>query len=361
MEMGGAEQVIRQIIENSDLDNFQPSVLCLDSKVGVIGQELKKLGFDTFCFERKSGLDRALIKKLKHYLRNEKIDVVHCHQYTPYVYGLLAAIGSNTKVLFTEHGRFYPDSYKWKRYLINPVLNFFTDKIVSISKATVDAMVKFENFPRRNIEVIYNGIKSGEEVLSEKLESALKAELGIAKEDIVFGTISRLDPIKNQKMMITAFRRVSEGLTNAKLVLIGDGPSREELEEHVSRCDLDGKVIFTGFIVNPQRYFCLMDIFLLPSLSEGTSMTLLEAMAFSIPCIVTDVGGNPEIVIENETGIVVPNDDSSRLAEAMITLSKNKALCAKYGERGRLRYQENFTVKHMVDAYENLYLKLSQK
>lgn len=359
MEMGGAEQVIRQLIENSNTEVFDSSVLCLDNKVGVIGQELQKQGVNNFAYNRQPGLDLTLVKQLRAYIREQKVSVLHCHQYTPYVYGLLASFGTKAKVLFTEHGRFYPDGYKWKRYILNPFLSFYTDVIVSISKATADALVQYENFPKRKIQVIYNGIKDGNLKLSTNEIANLKKSLGITEQDIVFGTISRLDPIKNQMMMITAFEQVHKMNPLSKLLIIGDGPVRQDLERHVAELKLDDSVIFTGFIVNPQRYFCLMDIFLLPSLSEGTSMTLLEAMAFSIPCIVTDVGGNPEIIIHNESGLVVPNNDSQSLAKAMILLMSDKNLAMSLGQNGKQRYQATFTIEQMVNAYQTIYQELS--
>ncbi len=360
MEMGGAEQVIRQLIENSDVERFQSSVLCLDSKVGVLGKELDKQGFDTFCFSRQSGLDTVLIKRLKTYIRKNKIDVLHCHQYTPYVYGLLASLGTSANVVFTEHGRFYPDTYRWKRYLVNPILSFFTDSVVCISKATAKALSKYENFPYKKTQVIYNGVKSGHQLVEQQEKLTIKNDLGLTEQDLIFGTISRLDPIKNQLMMISAFSQVMKVRADSKLLLIGDGPMRAELEQHAQKLGVSDSVIFTGFIVNPQRYFCLMDIFLLPSLSEGTSMTLLEAMAFSIPCIVTDVGGNPEIVLHQDTGLVTPNNDEEALAKAMLHLASDDELYHKFARNGRARYLENFTVEEMVGAYQAMYLQFSK-
>ena len=182
--------------------------------------------------------------------------------------------------------------------------------------------------------------------------------MGLTEHDIVFGTISRLDPIKNQMMMISAFQKVQQSHPQSKLLIIGDGPIRENLEQHTAELGLKDSVIFTGFIVNPQRYFCLMDIFLLPSLSEGTSMTLLEAMAFSIPCIVTNVGGNPEIVINNESGLVVPNDDAESLTKAMCLLLTDKELASSLGTQGQHRYQDVFTIEKMVNAYQAIYMDL---
>jgi len=179
--------------------------------------------------------------------------------------------------------------------------------------------------------------------------------LGIASDEMVLGTISRLDPIKNHKMMLSAFKQISTQYTKTRLLIIGDGPLRENIEQQCKDLGITDKVIFTGFKVEPQQYLKCMDIFLLPSFSEGTSMTLLEAMSFSKPCVVTDVGGNPEIVINKKTGIVIPNDNQSELTNACIFLLRNKIMQIKYGKAGQQRFSELFLVSKMIDQFENLY------
>ncbi|GAF79083.1 unnamed protein product, partial [marine sediment metagenome] len=139
---------------------------------------------------------------------------------------------------------------------------------------------------------------------------------------------------------------------------VGDGPEREKLESVASELEVSSKVRFTGFREDPHLFYKIMDIFLLTSFSEGTAMTLLEAMASGLPCIVTDVGGNPEIVIKGETGFVIPSNDEKALAEKICTLLSNTKLKKEMGKAGRRRFEENFTVEKMVKAYEALYDEL---
>ena len=201
--------------------------------------------------------------------------------------------------------------------------------------------------------MVYNGIHDLKP--SFQADAALKGALGISDQDLVFGTISRLDPIKNQSMMIRSFAQVNRKHSQAKLLMVGDGPIRAELESLVSELGLNENIIFTGFQVNPQRYLALMDIFLLSSLSEGTSMTLLEAMSFHKPCVVTDAGGNPEIVLHEETGLVSKNEDEAAFAESMMRLVEDESLRMKLGDTGRKRYEEYFSVSSMANQYEAIY------
>lgn len=357
MAIGGTEQVIRQLVENTDRERYEVSILCIDNHIGEIGQQLKKDGIAVFQLKRLPQFDFELVKALRRLCHEKEIDILHCHQYTPYFYGVLAAIRTDMKVIFTEHGRFYPDRSSWKRKLLNPLLVKLTDQVTSISKATKEALIRFESIPEHRIQVIYNGIAD----LSQKkfVAEPLNKELGIDDNSLILGTISRLDPIKNHKMMISAFKEIQTHHANTRLLIVGDGPLRHELEQQCQELGLENQVIFTGFKVEPQKYLSLMDIFLLPSFSEGTSMTLLEAMSFSKPCVVTDVGGNPEIVVDRLNGLVIPNDDKDKLVAACLDLIENTSEQKQLGVNGRKRFDEHFTVQKMMLQFDSLYASLT--
>lgn len=356
MRIGGTEQVIRNLVENVDPSLIESHIFCIEQPLGPWGEELKSTGICIEEVNRQPGFDRSLIQAIRAYVKEHRINVVHCHQYTPYVYGVLAAIGLPAKVIFTEHGRFYPDSGSWKRKLINPCLSLFTKHITSISKATLEALVEHENFRRGAIKVIYNAIADIEDKLLLDDSSSLKRSLNIPEDALVFGTIARLDPIKNQLMMVRAFARTLEQIPNAILMIVGDGDMRGELDRLVDQLGIRTSVVFTGYQSRPHAYLALMDIYLLSSLSEGTSMTLLEAMAASKPCVVTDAGGNPEIVINELNGLVTPNDDEEAFAEAMVKLGLSKDLQQRYAAAARERYQMVFSVDKMIESFQTLYL-----
>lgn len=174
----------------------------------------------------------------------------------------------------------------------------------------------------------------------------------------MFGTISRLDPIKNQTMMVRAFARCLKQNESLRLLIVGDGPIREELESLAAELGVGEAVIFTGFQPIPQQFLALMDVFLLPSLSEGTSMTLLEAMAFSKPTVATAVGGTPEIIVDGESGSLIANEDEEALVLAMMELSKSESQRDAMGKRARQDYESRFTLPSMVSHYESLYDRL---
>jgi glycosyltransferase involved in cell wall biosynthesis len=353
MRIGGAEQVILNLIESTDTLKFDVSILCLENRLGPFGENLEKKGYKVTCLGRSPGFDLSLVVRLRHHLIKNGIDIVHCHQYTPYVYGVIGALLTKCRVIFTEHGRFFPDLRKPKRVLVNPLLNLVTNSVTAISAATRDALVTYENFPKHKIQVIYNGIDDTRFIGFQG--QGEKSFFNIDGDAHVLGTVARLDSIKNQQMMIKSLKRVHEFHPNTYLVIVGDGPERANLETLVKYLDLMPFVIFTGFRQDTHLFYQFMDLFLLTSFSEGTAMTLLEAMASGVPCLATDVGGNPEIVEHGETGYLVPSDDVGALSKAISSLLDNKPLMKKIGNQGRRRFENRFFADKMVETYEKLY------
>lgn len=350
MGVGGTQQVIRQLISSLDTNRYECRVACLDGMVGMIGEELQNNGIGFHVFNRQPGFDRQLIREIKSVLVSESIDIVHCHQYTPYTYGVLAAMFTDVKVVFTEHGRFYPDSYSWKRRLLNPMLQRRTDSIVAISAATADALAEYEWFSRGAIDVIYNGTD-----VQPSRDSDAREALGIAPGTLVFGTIARFDPIKNLTMMIEGFRAVHEQMPDTMLLMVGDGDEREELEATVEKAGLQDNVVFTGYQSDTARYMSVIDVYLLTSYSEGTSMTLLEAMATCKPPIVTAVGGNVEIVEHQKNGLVIESGDTNALAKHMAELVTDEQQRSRLGAAARQEYEARFSVSSMTEHYQSVY------
>jgi glycosyltransferase involved in cell wall biosynthesis len=354
MRIGGTEMVIKNLIEGSDKNLFEMSIFCIEQPIGPWGLELQKNGIQIVAKARKPGFDLSLIFAIRKYIKHNKIGVIHCHQYTPWVYGVLAAFGTRTKVIFTEHGRFYPDFSSWKRKLINPWLCKITNNIKSISKATKQALIEYENIPSKRIEVIYNGISPLTCDTSEV--ETIKVELGIKNNTLVFGTVARLDPIKNHQMMLKAFKLVKTKHQDSKLIIVGDGEEKQSIIDTIKSLNLQNDVVLTGYKTNPTAYLAMFDIFLLSSLSEGTSMTLLESMSLSKPCVVTDAGGNKEIIVNNKNGFVSENDDAQAFADSMLKLLSNQSLREEMSGQSLVRFQQLFSDNLMNKHFCNLYL-----
>ncbi|WP_020408728.1 glycosyltransferase [Hahella ganghwensis] len=355
MRIGGTEQVIKSLIENTDATKVDMSIFCIESPLGPFADDLLKEGVQITALSRQPGFDVNLIKGIRQHIQDHDIDIVHCHQYTPYVYGVIAALFSRARVIFTEHGRFYPDRSSWKRKLVNPWLHRITAATTAISAATRTALAVYENIPESDIQVIYNGIKALQ--ADETQVKALREELAIPKDALCLGTVARLDPIKNHPMMLKAFKRVLGAGISARLIIVGDGDERKTITDLIKELQLESHVILTGYDPKPQRYLALMDVYLLSSLSEGTSMTLLETMSLGKACVVTDAGGNPEIVEHGVTGLVTPNDDAEAFANGIIEICCAEETRLEMGVKARKRFDQLFSVESMVSAFQQLYSK----
>ncbi len=353
MRIGGTEQVIKNLVSNVDHDRINASILCIEEPIGPFGLQLIDKGIRINSFQRKGGFNVQLIIKIRAFIKDNNIDVLHCHQYTPWVYGVFSSIFTKTLVIFTEHGRFYPDSSTWKRKLINPILSIFTAYTTAISKATKDALVEYENIPEKAINVVYNGIYPLE--IKPKAVISLKKSLLIPDTHKVIGTIARFDMIKNHIMMLKAFSQVLKTYTNVMLIIVGDGDERSNIEACIKKLKLTENVILTGYKKEPENYLALMDIYLLSSFSEGTSMTLLEAMSIGKPMVVTDAGGNSEVVKHGYNGYVTKNDDAEHFAKSIEKLLVAPKLKVKYGLNSNKRFQEFFDVSKMTTQYETMY------
>ena len=356
MRIGGTEMVIKNIIEGNSDPNITMSIFCIESPLGPWGEELKNTSLiDVAVAEREPGFDFELIKQLRQHIKTNEINIVHCHQYTPWVYGTLATIGFSAKVIFTEHGRFYPDCSSWKRKMVNPLLIKLTKHVTAISQATKAALKTFENIPLNKIKLIYNGIKPLSS--SKSNVESLKRTLGIPLDFLVFGTVSRMDPIKNHKLMVEAFAAFRKYYPNSVLLLVGDGEEKEAIIELIQKHALSDNVILTGYIEKPTHHVAAIDVFLLPSFSEGTSMTLLESMSLGKPSIVTDVGGNPEVVQHAKTGIVIRNNNLDDLVCAMKQLAQDSHNREHLGRNAKLRFEDMFSLDKMCSSYGALYQK----
>lgn len=357
MRIGGTEMVIKNLIEGNTDTSKNMSIFCIESPLGPWGEQLKENGLSITTKARKPGFDTSIIAAIRNQIKQQHIDIIHCHQYTPWVYGTLAALLTPAKVVFTEHGRFYPDSTTWKRKFVNPLLSRFTHGITTISNATKQAVAEFEYISIDNIQTIYNGIKPLTAVTTKT--EKLRAELKLPKDAKILGTVARLDPIKNHSMLLRAFSMVLEHAPNTYLVIVGDGEMRQTLELLANKLEIDTYVKFVGYKTNPTDYLDLFDLFVLSSLSEGTSMTLLEAMSLSKPCVVTNAGGNPEIVEHDISGLVVENDNPEAFADALIALLSDTQKQSIMAKNAKQIFDEKFDVKRMNMAYRELYERIS--
>ena len=327
-------------------------VCCLDER-GEWAAELDTLQIPVVTLGRQPGFQPQLAHKIAALIREHRVDVVHCHHYTPYVYGLMASLLTGVRLVFTEHGRLSDAQPSRKRQLVNPLLSMLPGRIFAVSGDLKHHMVA-EGFPGRCIEVIYNGIDPGARVSDPQTRSA-RARLGVPDHAFVVGTAGRLDPVKNLGLLLEAHALTRERVTDAHVVIVGDGPERATLEQRAAGLGLLGSVTFTGYRADVRSLMPAFNVYVNCSTYEGVSLTILEAMAAALPVVATAVGGNPEVIIDQETGYLVPSQ-AGAISEAIVGLAHQPRVRRQLGDAGRFRVLRHFALARMVDQYAAIYL-----
>lgn len=350
LNVGGTERLIRDMALSLPERGIEPAVFCLEDK-GVLASDLERSGIKVFCGGRKKGVDLGLIWRLAGLIRSEKIDVVNPHQYTPYFYAAAALmLAGKASLIFTEHGRFYPDRLRPKRVIFNKLAVKFTYSILAVCDFTKKALVKYERLPEDGIKVIYNGIRKDKARVRVDRAEKLKT-LGLSPDVKLVGAAGRLCLEKDYPMMIRAFSLVKKRIAGTKLVIAGGGALETELRKLADGYGLSGDVMFLGERHDVPELLGCFDVFALSSVSEGASLVLLEAMSAALPIVATEAGGNPELISNGRTGLLSKTGDHEAFSEAIIRLLSDRALAGRLGTAAAKEVDKRFSFEKMVDEY----------
>lgn len=368
---GGAERLVIDLSRRSRPE-FTPAVCCLDER-GAWADELDDAGIPVFVLGREPGFHPGLGRRIAALAGQVGASVLHCHQYTPFVYGCLAKLARpSLQVVFTEHGRLAGATISSKRKLANAVLGRFPGHFFAVCQELRRFLVA-EGFPPGRLGVLYNGIDPGDAAGADS-RSRARHELSLGADDFVIGSVGRLDPVKDFPTLIAAFAAVAKptrtgsgtsGLDEAarlvpeaalpQLVVIGDGPEREALRRAVSSTGIADRVRFPGARSDARALMGAFDVYVNSSTYEGVSLTIIEAMAAALPVIATRVGGTPEVVEDGSNGILVPAGDVERLTSALRELRDSPERARTLGRFGRQTVEERFRFDTMLEAYAKAY------
>jgi len=329
------------------------SVCCLDED-GAWADDVRRAGVPVVALGRTPGFHPMLGRRIAALAREHRATVLHCHQYSPFVYGSIAGLlAPHLRIVYTEHGRVTDAPPSRKRAFVNRALGRRPNRVVAVSHELRAFMVA-EGFRASHVEVIHNGIDAGPAVEPGARERARQG-LGLAPTGMVIGSVARFDPIKRFDVLVRAFQVLVREEPGARLVLVGDGPERERLEALVDECGLRASALFPGLRSDARALMPAFDVYANASDSEGISITLLEAMAASLPVVATRVGGTPEIVDTGVSGELVPARDAGALASTLVSLLRDPARRSSLGERARRTVVERFAFERMVRDYLAVY------
>jgi glycosyltransferase involved in cell wall biosynthesis len=297
---------------------------------------------------------------LKNILKNEKPDILHCHRHAASIFGVLAGITEKIRVISHVHGLHRTRSLK--RRITNRFILRHIDKIITVSDSVRHDVIETNwDIDTSKVVTVKNCIdlKMIDEIKISKMDARLK--LGIS-DGVVFGTVGRLVPTKGQAYLIEAFSRVQKKIPDSRLMIVGNGPLFKKLTKQAEELNISSTVLFTGFREDVLEIIRGVDVFVLPSLAEGLSIALLEAMASRLPIIASNVGGIPEVFGNSHCGRLVPPKDVTALSAAMIEIDMLDDNDKKdLGENGRKKIEEEFTVAVMVTKIQEVYESVLQQ
>lgn len=339
-------------------DRYRFVFACLDS-LGTFGEQLVREGFRVEVLNRQPGLDWRCAFRLAKFQREERVAVTHAHQYTPFFQALLSRLSyRRPPIVFTEHGRHYPDQRSGKRVLFNRSLIRHDDRFFGVGHAVSAALVANEGLPERRVECIYNGVNLAPFAAvahDEALRTEVRRELGLAANEFVILQVARLNPLKDHLTALRAMERLAARGVPAKLVLAGDGEERAKIEDFMAGHGLSERVLLLGARRDVPRLMAAADVFLLSSISEGIPLTFIEAMAAGLPIVATDVGGCAEVVLHDETGLLAPAQDDGQLAAHLESLQRDSLRRHQFGLAGATRAHKLFSLDRMLDEYAAVY------
>jgi len=366
-QTGGAERVVLDLVRRGspDVANF----VCSLTVPNDLAAQLHRHGAPFQCLHKRRGNDPAVVPRLARIIRGSGIDVVHCQGWGTYLEGLVAAkllAGSHPALIFAFHGKSIAEArcgIPLRQRLAQRAACCFTDACVAPAQSMAADYARSIGVRRERIRVIYNGVDTAR-FTGLSGGAALRESLGIGAGEFVVGFVGRLDPVKDVRGLVTTFsmflRTQERSGGAARLLVVGDGQEMPLARRAAAELGTESRVVFAGRRDDIDRCMGAMDVYLQPSLYEGHSLTLLEAMASRLPVVSTAVGGTAEAVASGRNGYLHRPGDYAAMAASLATLHHSPALRLLFGASGRRTVEERFSVAAMVAGYERLYRELRQ-
>ena len=306
-------------------------------------------------FEFNPKLILSLVK-LRSFIIKNNIDIVHSQTRVTQVLGVAAAKLTGVSFVSTCHGFFK------KSRLGRKMFGAWGNFAIAISDAVRGHLINDLGLKKENVYLIYNGVDANSfspEGVGDEL-GAFKYNLGLDTSPVI-GSVSRLSPVKGLNYLLLAMKDILKELPEAKLLLVGEGPSKRHLMELARKLGIEKNVFFASSTTDTRRFLDIIDVFVFYSLEEGLGLSLLEAMACGKPCVASNVGGVSSIIEDGVTGILVPPKDTHTLKSAIIKVLKNAPLKERLALNGKKVIKNKFSLDNMVVEVINVYKKSCKK
>jgi sugar transferase (PEP-CTERM/EpsH1 system associated) len=359
--VGGLENGLVNLINRISPVQYRHAVVCIDRHTEFM-QRLERKDVEIISIGKRPGTDFSALWRLQRAFRRLRPDIVHTRNLGG-LDGLLPAVLAGVRYrIHGEHGWDVNDLYGSNRKLklLRRLHAPMVDHYIALSRDQEKYLIESIRVPAAKVTQLYNGVDT-ELFHPDEADRAKHSDLTsiFGSRNIVIGTVGRLEPVKNQITLVDAFVRLLNSTPNyrryLRLAIIGDGKERPALERQIDEADIRDLVWIAGARDDIPTLMRQMDVFALPSLAEGVSNTVLEAMGSGLPVVATNVGGNPELVLHNHTGILVPPARNSELADALRSYIDDEERRRSHGLAGRKRAEEHFSIEAMVRNYVSIY------
>ena len=352
LETGGAERQVLYLMQGLDRNKFEVH-LCLLKKGGLFETKLPDHVIRFYLPNYKKLLKSTGI--LKKYILEHNIQLVHSFlgPTNAFITALKFSPGKKSLLITSQRGIHYSYFNKWT--ILSFVSHRAADWVIANSKATSDNCSNFLKIKKEKIAIIPNGID--DDYFQIRHNKARKQEHQFEPAPPLILTVGRFDRLKGHQLILEACRQLLKSGSTLNLALVGDGPLKKQLEHSLVSID-SSKIQFFGKTLDVARYLEMADLFCLATYSEGFSNVLLEAMAAGVPVITTSIPANLEIIRHRETGLLVPPGDVPALIEAINYALDNPKQMAQMAQQAKEYVQQQFTVKKMVQRFEEKYQQL---
>ena len=353
--IAGAERHLITMLPELDSQSFDICVIVLTEPKKPVDQlfiALQQAGVKTERMIINRHADPYLVIRLARRLRDLAPSVVHTHLLHADLYGTIAARIAGVPAIISSRHNDDPFRARWPLLFLLRIINRYTNRFIAISERVRAFTIKTEKVPTSVVDTVYYGLPVDEQKNRQVIDA--RDEFGLPKGPLVV-CAARLTEQKGHKWLVRGFRSVVDQLPETSLLLLGDGPMRAYLEDTVVNLDLDQNVRFAGWRTDVMDILPSTDLFVIASEWEGFGLSLLEAMSFSLPIVATDVGGIPEVVLDGQTGWLVKSRDSDALAGSILAALRSPYKMLEYGQRGKLRLQNTFSVQRMIFDTEKIY------
>ena len=355
LSIGGTEKHLLDLITGFGETNQ----LFLLAPPGETAPLFQKQKVQYYPFTRLDQNLSAGLKEFSHQLRTilsqNPIDFIHIHGAAELMFlvRLFAPNYRKVPIIFTVHG-FHGELKSWDYWLCARLCNKFAAKVIAVAKAE-ERILLSKGIRKDLITTVLNGVP---DPLTNHYE--MPEEIKAVGKKTLIGAVARLETTKGIHFLIEAYVKIVPEYSNTQLMIVGSGSKETELKELVEKLGVEGQVTFTGYRQNVHQYLNFFDIFVIPSLHEAHPLVLMEAMGHGKAIVATTVGGIPEVIKDGENGLLVPPGDADGLGKAISKLMNSTNLQKALGQKARLVYENEFTVKRMLEETERIYKLLNK-